>query len=198
MRTGNYGNVQCMLACWHGQWRWVPPAFGRTLLRRRCAHASNTHKNDNTGNDRVYAVRLSANHLHIPYTPFKLNCRIHTMSSFVNQAAQQDVMYFNTDCLRTQPWQFGVGGGSSSGTCDAFPFPLSCEALEQPVCGLLEGPLRDQWELHHTVQITDTPAAYSFGHVVGLAALDMVQPKAELDVAGVGLLFANWMAIIAP
>ena len=42
---------------------------------------------------------------------------------------------------------------------------LSCEALEQPVCGLLEGPLRDQWELHHTVNVTDAPATYSFGHV---------------------------------
>ena len=42
------------------------------------------------------------------------------------------------------------------------------EALEQPVCGLLEGPLRDQWELHHTVKVTDTPGTYSFGHVVGL------------------------------
>ena len=80
--------------------------------------------------------------------------------------------------------------------CDAFPFLLSCEALEQPVCGLLEGPLRDQWELHHTVKVTDTPATYSFGHVVGLAALDMVQPWAELDVAGVGLSFANWMAVV--
>ena len=60
-------------------------------------------------------------------------------------------------------------------------------ALEQPVCGLLEGSLRDQnWELHHTVnKVTDTPATYSFGHVVGLAAFDMVQPWAELDVAGV-------------
>ena len=38
----------------------------------------------------------------------------------------------------------------------------------------------------------------SFGHVVGLAAFDMVQPWAELDVAGVGLSFANWMAVIAP
>ena len=34
---------------------------------------------------------------------------------------------------------------------------------------------------------------------VGLAALDMVQPWAELDVVGVGLSFANWMAaVIAP
>ena len=64
------------------------------------------------------------------------------------------------------------------------------------MCGLLEGPLRDQWELHHTVKVTDTPATYSFGHVVGLAALDMVQPWAELDVAGVGLSFANWMAVV--
>ena len=59
------------------------------------------------------------------------------------------------------------------------------------MCGLLEGPLRDQWELHHTVKVTDTPATYSLGHVVGLAALDMVQPWAELDVAGMGLSFAN-------
>ena len=51
--------------------------------------------------------------------------------------------------------------------------------------GLLEGPLRDQWELHHTLKVTDTPATYSFRHVVGLAALDMVQPWAELDVKGV-------------
>ena len=36
----------------------------------------------------------------------------------------------------------------------------------------------------------------AFGHVVGLAALDMVQPWAELDVAGVGLSFANWMAVV--
>ena len=81
-----------------------------------------------------------------------------------------------------------------------FPIPtiLSCESLEQPVCGLLEGPVRDQWELHHTVKVTDTPATYPFGHVVGLAALDMVQPWAELDVAGVGLSFANWMAVISP
>ena len=64
------------------------------------------------------------------------------------------------------------------------------------MCGLLEGPLRDQWELHHTVKVTDTPATYSFGHVVVLAALDMVQPWAELDVAGVGLSFANWMAVV--
>ena len=64
------------------------------------------------------------------------------------------------------------------------------------MCGLLEGPLRDQWELHHTVKVTDTPATYFFGHVVGLAALDMVQPWAELDVAGVGLSFANWMAVV--
>ena len=41
-----------------------------------------------------------------------------------------------------------------------------------------------------------TPVTYSFGHVVGLAALDMVQPWAELDVAGVGLSFANWMAVV--
>ena len=66
------------------------------------------------------------------------------------------------------------------------------------MCGLLEGPLRDLWELHHTVKVTDTPATYSFGLVVGLAALDMVQPWAELDVAGVGLSFANRMAVIAP
>ena len=66
------------------------------------------------------------------------------------------------------------------------------------MCGLLEGPLRDQWELHHTVKLTDTPATYSIGHVVGLAAFDMMQPWAELDVAGVGLSFANWMAVIAP
>ena len=26
------------------------------------------------------------------------------------------------------------------------------------MCGLLEGPLRDQWELHHTVKVTGTPA----------------------------------------
>ena len=64
------------------------------------------------------------------------------------------------------------------------------------MCGLLEGLLRDQWELHHTAKVTDTPATYSFGHVVGLAALDMVQPWAELDVAGVGLSFANWMAVV--
>ena len=44
----------------------------------------------------------------------------------------------------------------------------------------------------------DTPATYSFGHVVGLVAFDMVQPWAELDVAGVSLTFANWMAVIAP
>ena len=46
------------------------------------------------------------------------------------------------------------------------------------------------------VKVTDTPATYSFGHVVALAALDMVQPWAELDVAGVGLSFANWMAVV--
>ncbi len=77
-------------------------------------------------------------------------------------------------------------------------FPLltpTIAALAQPVCGLLEGPLRDQWELHHTVKVTDTPATHPFGHVVGLAALDMVQPWAELDVAGVGLSFANGMAV---
>ena len=66
------------------------------------------------------------------------------------------------------------------------------------MCGLLEGPLRDQWELHHTVKVTDTPATYSFWHVVGFAALDMVQPWAELDVAGVSLSFETWMAVIAP
>ena len=27
----------------------------------------------------------------------------HTMSSFMNQAAQRDVMHFITDCLRAQP-----------------------------------------------------------------------------------------------
>ena len=64
------------------------------------------------------------------------------------------------------------------------------------MCGLLEGPLRDQWELHHTVKVTDTPATCSSGHVVGLAALDMVQPWAEFDVAGVGLSFANWIAVV--
>ena len=49
-----------------------------------------------------------------------------------------------------------------------------------------------------TVKVTDTPATYSVGHV-GLAALEMVQPWAELDVAGVGFSFANWMAaVIAP
>ena len=65
------------------------------------------------------------------------------------------------------------------------------------MCGLLERLLRDQWELHHTVEVTDTPATFSFGHVVGLATLDMVQPWAdELDVAGVGLSFANWMAVV--
>ena len=52
------------------------------------------------------------------------------------------------------------------------------------MCGLLEGPLHDQWELHHTVKVTDTPATCSFERVVGLAALDMVQPWVELDVAG--------------
>ena len=67
------------------------------------------------------------------------------------------------------------------------------------MCGLLlEGPLRDQWDPHHTVKVMDTPATYSFGHVVGLAALDMVQPWAEFDVAGVGLSFANWMAVTSP
>ena len=62
-----------------------------------------------------------------------------------------------------------------------------------------------QWELHHTVKVTrtDTPATlHSFGHVVGLAALRestcVVQPWAELNVAGVGLSFANWMAVISP
>ena len=38
----------------------------------------------------------------------------HTMSSFMNQAAQRDVMHFIADCLRAQPWQFEVGGGSNS------------------------------------------------------------------------------------
>ena len=66
------------------------------------------------------------------------------------------------------------------------------------MCGLLEGPLRDQWELHHAVKVTDTPATHPFGHVVGLAALDMVQTWAELDVAGVGLSFANGMAATSP
>ena len=66
----------------------------------------------------------------------------------------------------------------------------------QPACGLPEGPLRDQWRLHHTLQVTDTPAAaYPFGHVVGLAALDLVQLWVELDVAGVGLAFAHLMAV---
>ena len=32
-------------------------------------------------------------------------------------------------------------------------------SLAQPVCGLPEGHLRDQWELHHTFKVTDTPAA---------------------------------------
>ena len=48
------------------------------------------------------------------------------------------------------------------------------------------------------VKVTDAPAKYSFGHVVGLAAFDMVQPWAELDVAGVGLSFANWMGCHFP
>ena len=48
-----------------------------------------------------------------------------------------------------------------------------------------------------TVKVTDTPATHSFGHVVGLAALDMVQSWAELDVAGVDLSFVNWMAVIS-
>ena len=52
--------------------------------------------------------------------------------------------------------------------------------------------------VHHTVKVTDTPATYSFGHVVGLTALDMVQPWAKLDVARVGLSFAHWMAVISP
>ena len=34
--------------------------------------------------------------------------------------------------------------------------------------------------------------------LLALAAFHMVQPWAELDVAGVGLSFANWMAVIAP
>ncbi len=63
------------------------------------------------------------------------------------------------------------------------------------MCGLLEGLLRDQWELHHTVKVAGTPVTHPFGNVVGLAALDMVQPWAELDVAGVGLSFANGMAV---
>ena len=42
------------------------------------------------------------------------------------------------------------------------------------------------------------PAIYPFGHVVGLTALDMVQPRAELNVAGVGLTCANWMAVVSP
>ena len=29
-------------------------------------------------------------------------------------------------------------------------------------------------------------------------AIDMVQPWAELDVAGVGLSFANWMTVVSP
>ena len=40
--------------------------------------------------------------------------------------------------------------------------------------------------------------AYPFGHVVGLAALNMVQLWAELDVAGVGLAFAHLMAVVPP
>ena len=43
------------------------------------------------------------------------------------------------------------------------------------MCGLLEGPLRTQWELHNAVEVMDTTATYLFEHVVGLAALDMVQ-----------------------
>ena len=69
------------------------------------------------------------------------------------------------------------------------------------MCGLLEGPLRDQWELHHTTPLRSQiplPHIPSGMHVVGLAAFDMVQPWAELDIAGVGLSFANWMAVIAP
>ena len=45
------------------------------------------------------------------------------------------------------------------------------------MCGLLAAPLRDQWEDHTFNEITNTPATYyPFGHVVGLAAPDMVQP----------------------
>ena len=43
-----------------------------------------------------------------------LSMGFHTMSSFMNQAAQRDVMHFITDCLRTQPCQLEVGGVSSS------------------------------------------------------------------------------------
>ena len=57
----------------------------------------------------------------------------------------------------------GLGGVPVSWICSACPVLPSCEELAQPVCGLSEGPLRDQWELHHTVQVTDTPAAYPFG-----------------------------------
>ena len=46
--------------------------------------------------------------------------------------------------------------------------------------------------------VTDNPAAYLFGHVVGLAALNMVQLWAELDVAGVGLTFARLMPVVSP
>ncbi len=67
------------------------------------------------------------------------------------------------------------------------------------MCGLLEGPLRDQWELLlHTVKVTDTPATYPFRHVNSLAALGMLQPWAELDVAGVGLSFADAMTVTSP
>ncbi len=38
----------------------------------------------------------------------------------------------------------------------------------------------------------------SASHVVGLAALDMAQPRAELDVAGVGLALADLLAVNLP
>ncbi len=54
-------------------------------------------------------------------------------------------------------------------------------------CALSLAAKRNVSHLSHT----DWTIPYPFGHVVGLAALDILQPSGELDVAGVGLSFAN-------
>ena len=96
---------------------------------------------------------------------------------------------------------------SVSWTCGAFPSLLSCEVLARLLCGLPEGHLRDQWKLHHTVKVTDTPAAYFLAALdkpfwldVGniSLSLNMVQLWTKLDVAGVSLAGAHLMAVVSP
>ena len=83
--------------------------------------------------------------------------------------------------------------GCTRGNMEASLFPLvlltimgrcglreGVHSIDSVACGRRARVVHIQWELHRTVKVTDTPATYPFGHVVGLASLDKVQPWAEL------------------